>query len=86
METMRDYRIITFRTHPGLIPDSAGSVSVRTIDFLGSLPELAEYMSSDWEPVSHTFHPIDNGDVLLTILLNRVTRIPGDASSLAEQG
>lgn len=65
---LTEYRYVTFRQPASLlVPPRAGAVKVSTVDFLGSVPELAEYMQ-DWEVVNSQVLPIDE-DVLLVLLL-----------------
>lgn len=65
---MTEYRFVTFRQpHSQLVPPIIGGVSVLTVDFLKSIPELREHMDG-WEVVN--FQPtLLEDSVLLMILL-----------------
>lgn len=63
-----EYRFVTFRQPASkLVPDSDGAVTALTVDFLGSIPELAEHMDG-WEVVNFQLVPFDQS-VLLVLLL-----------------
>jgi hypothetical protein len=72
---MTEYRVVTF-TQPTrkFFAESVGAVSVQTLDFAGSIPELAEHMDG-WEAVN--FQLIPNGEVTyLSILLKTELAVP----------
>lgn len=70
-----EYRFVTFRQPAErLVPDQDGGVTSLTVDFLGSVPELADYMDG-WEVVSFQITPFETS-VLLTVLLRTQLTIP----------
>lgn len=76
MGTRTNYRLVSFcQPTAKLLGDgTVGLVNVKTVDFLGSVPELAEAMDG-WDVVSHQLVPA--GDVcFLTVLLRLDAGIP----------
>lgn len=72
---MTEYRFVTF-TQPTsrVFPTEAGTVGVLTVDFLDSVPQLAEHMDG-WEPVN--FQVVPNGELTyLTVLLRGEMSVP----------
>ena len=72
---MIEYRVVTF-AHPSgaFFPAETGTVSVQTVDFVGSHPALAGYVDG-WEPVS--FQLVPNGEITyLSILLRTSLEVP----------
>ena len=65
---MTEYRFVTFRRPASsIVPPTTDDVSVLTLDFASSIPELGESMDG-WEAVSFQITPVQQ-DVLLTLLL-----------------
>ncbi|CED90292.1 hypothetical protein [Actinomyces succiniciruminis] len=84
MSGRTEYRHVSFcqPTATLLGADGPGGVSIQTISFTKSIPQLAEYMDG-WEVVSHQVVPA--GDLcFLTLLLKTTTTIPDDLSALDE--
>ncbi|SPT53773.1 Uncharacterised protein [Actinomyces bovis] len=80
-----EYRVVTFCTTPEHIFGAGipGTAAASTVDFAGSVPDLAENMDG-WEAVSHQVIPAEDR-VFLSILLRTSLDVPdtltGDASS-----
>lgn len=71
---MTEYRYVTFRQPQStLIPPESGGAKVSTIDFLGSVPGLAENMDG-WEVVNSQVVPIGE-EILLVLLLKMDLRV-----------
>lgn len=70
-----EYRLVTLRERAEkLVPGETNGVSVLTVDFLNSIPQLEEAMAG-WEPVSFQIIPIDE-EFLLSILLRTEFVVP----------
>lgn len=66
---MTEYRFVTFRQPASaLFPANQVAVKSLTIDFLGSIPELASHMDG-WEVVNFQLTHTDTAEVLITMLL-----------------
>lgn len=66
---MTEYRFVSFRrAASSVVPTTANDVSVLTIDFAGSMPELGESMDG-WEAVNFQVTPLAGEEVLLTLLM-----------------
>ena len=71
---MNEYRLITFCNESGkFFSGIAGNATKLDIDFLGSLPEVAQAMDG-WEPISFQLIP-QNELTYLSILL-RINQVP----------
>ncbi|MCI7551873.1 MAG: hypothetical protein PUK40_06545 [Actinomycetaceae bacterium] len=71
-----DYRLVTFRQEAGkVVPGEPDSVSVLTVDFLNSIPQLKESMDG-WEPIGFQLVPISPEEILISVMLRIDTMIP----------
>lgn len=78
-----EYRLVSFRQPlEGLIPPVSGGVKVLTIDMLGSVPELAEYMDG-WELVSSQFLLLNDIEYVVTFTLKMTVNAPDTAEELS---
>lgn len=79
---MTEYRFVNFRKPASkFIPPTTNDVSVLTLDFASSIPELGESMDG-WEAVSFQITPMGE-DLLLTFLLR--TEVDTDGLLTAQE-
>ncbi|WP_159794443.1 hypothetical protein [Puerhibacterium puerhi] len=77
---MTEYRLVTFAFPASQLLPPVGTVNVRTIDFAGSIPELAEHMDG-WEVINTQLIP--GGDVIyVTYSLRTNVAVPGGTQAV----
>lgn len=78
---MNEYRLVTFcNKTEAFLPYDPGTATRLDIDFLGSVPELAQSMDG-WEPIG--FQVIPSGDVTyLSVMLRIENKYPDTAAGL----
>jgi hypothetical protein len=78
---MTEYRFVTFNQPIGPIVPPVGGVATLTIDFLESIPALAEQMEG-WEVVG--FHVVPASEsMLLMLLLKMDVTVPDNPAGVA---
>jgi CHASE1-domain containing sensor protein len=77
---MRETRLFLFRADSSIVPADRQTLGTLNLNFTND--ELVASHGEGWLPVSHTVSVLDDGDLLVSVLMDREVQLPDDSSQI----